>query len=653
MANAVTILGCDLLVAGGGPAGVACALAAARQGISVVLCQDRSVLGGNASSEVRMHIVGATGLKGGHPLETELREGGIIEELRLDLAVHNPQRSPAMMDLLLFDKCRCEPNLTLLLNTTVDGAEVRDGLVRAAFATRASTEDRFRIEARIFVDCTGDGRLGVEAGAPFRQGREARDEFGEVLAAKQADAKTLGSTILFQAKRHNRPMPFIAPSWVRKFRPEDFRLRPFGRGGSDLGLEYGYWWAEWGGCLDTIKDNERIRDELLAITLGIWNHIKNESDLDVAEWALEWIGFLPGKRESRRFLGQHVLSEQDVFTSRLFKDAIAYGGWPIDTHPPEGVDAPDLPPCEQNHLPYLYDIPLRACISIGPANLMFAGRNLSATHIAFASTRVMATCAIVGQGVGTAAVYALRAGLTPAAAAGSPEILKAIQQRLLRDDCYLVGVRNDDPDDLVRSAESITASSQQVGGGAELVRSGQTRAVHGKSLVRSARLGTNLWDEVLKEPETSAPASHVTCAPPDRAFPGRHRWMSAALPAWIEIRWGMPVLLQEIQLVFDTGQHRHLALSQADGYTATMQWGRPQTETVRDYRIEAWEGGEWRELEVVTGNYQRRRVHRQIKVVKTTALRIVVTATNGLDHARIMEVRAYGTAKTDTALTDQ
>jgi hypothetical protein len=635
-------LTCDLLVAGGGPAGVSCALAAARLGAQVILCQDRPVLGGNASSEIRMHIVGATGLRGGVALESELREGGLIEEIRLDLAVHNPQRSPSMMDLLLYDKCRREPNLRLLLNTCVDGAEVADGRVRAAWATRASTEDRFRIEAKIFVDCTGDGRLGVEAGAPFRHGREGKDEFGETLAQPQADRRTLGSTILFQARRHDRPMPFVAPPWVRTFRPEDFRLRPFGKPGSDLGLEYGYWWVEWGGCLDTIKDNERIRDELLAIVLGVWNHIKNESGRDAANWALEWFGFLPGKRESRRFIGRHVLTETDVFRSRAFLDAIAYGGWPIDTHPPEGVDAPELAPCEQHPLPWLYDIPLRSCVSAGLENLMFAGRNLSATHLAFASTRVMATCAAVGQGVGTAAALALREGVDPAQIVPDGPLMRAIQQRLLRDDCYLIGVRNEDPDDLVRSAAAVTASSAQPGAEAEQVRSGQTRAVHGRPGKKSARFDTNLWDEVLK---SGGGEEEAVSAPPDRARPGLHRWMSdpaQGLPAWLRIDWNRPVEVREVVLVFDTGQHRHLTLSQADGYTATMQWGRAQAETVRAYCVEVFAEGTWREVAREESNHQRRRMHRVEGGVRATALRIKVLATHGIDHARLFEVRAYG-----------
>ena len=648
-------LDADILVAGGGPAGFACALSAARLGARVILCQDRPVLGGNASSEVRMHIVGATGLRDGIPLRVENREGGIIEELRLDLACRNPQRSASMLDLLLYEKCRAEPNLTLLLNTTVVGAElsVDRSRIERAIAERQSTEDQFVITAKTFVDCTGDSRLAAEAGAAFRHGREGQAEFGESLATPTADGKTLGSTLLFQARKHDRPMPFTAPPWARKFTRDDFKFRPFGKPGSDLGLEYGYWWLEWGGGLDTIKDNERIRDELLAILLGVWNYIKNESELDASHWALEWFGFLPGKRESRRCVGQYVLTEQDLLLSRAFPDAIAFGGWPIDTHPPGGVDAPDEAPCDQHHLPYLYSIPLRACVAAGVRNLMFAGRNISATHIAFASTRVMATCAVVGQGVGTAAALALREAVDPAAASARPELMSRIQQRLLRDDCYLVGVCNAEVDDLARNA-TVSASSEQPGGRAAQVLSGQTRAVHGpwdEASIRAAlaspvapKFGANLWDEVLRKVERGGGPADLTIGPPDRCFPGTHRWMSepaAGFPAWIELRWPAPVRLSEIILVFDTGMHRHLTQSQADGYTQRMVWGRPQPETVRDYAVEVHTSGAWRVVARETGNYQRRRSHRFAAIEGIDAVRLRVEATNGLDHARVFEIRAY------------
>ncbi len=638
-------LRCELLVAGGGMSGLCCAIAAARLGVKVILVQDRPVLGGNASSEIRMHIVGATGLHAGLPLVLEPREGGLIEEIRLELAVRNPQRSPAVADLILYEFCRAEPNLTLLLNTTVVAARVEHGRITEVIAERPSTEDRFTLAAEMFADCTGDGRLAREAGVPFMRGREGRDAFGEKLAPARGDEKTLGSTILFQARKHDRAMPYVAPPWVRKFMAADFKLRPFGKSGSDLGLEYGYWWIEWGGGLDTLKDNERIRDELLAITLGVWNHIKNESGLDVANWALDWIGFVPGKRESRRFVGQYVLTETDLFASRPFADAIAFGGWPIDTHPPEGVDAPAEAPCTQHHLPWLYDIPLRCCVASSLRNLFFAGRNLSATHLAFASTRVMATCAAVGQGVGTAAALALRAKVEPAAIGGDARLLAAIQQRLLRDDAYLVGVRHADESDLAPSA-AVSASSEQSGGEARLVCSGQTRAVHGPAQTQPAAAGGNQWENVLEELETGRVRALHTSAPPERAFPGVHRWMSdpaAALPAWLELRWPAAVRVGEVQLIFDTGLHRFLTLSQADGYTRRMHWGEPQPETVRDYRIEAeTTAGAWTLLHAERGNYQRRRVHRLAAPVSLCALRIVVEATNGLDHARVCEVRVGG-----------
>ncbi len=636
---------CELLVAGGGMSGLCCAIAAARLGTKVILVQDRPVLGGNASSEIRMHIVGATGLHAGLPLELEPREGGLIEEIRLEFAVRNPQRSPAVADLILYELCRAEPNLTLLLNTTVVAARVEDERITEVIAERPSTEDRFTIGAGMFADCTGDGRLAVEAGVPFMRGREGRDAFGETLAPEHGDGKTLGSTILFQARKHDRPMPYVAPPWVRTFAASDFKLRPFGKSGSDLGLEYGYWWIEWGGCLDTLKDNERIRDELLAITLGVWNHIKNESGLDVAHWALDWIGFVPGKRESRRFVGQRVLTEGDLFASRAFPDAIAFGGWPIDTHPPEGVDAPAEAPCTQHHLPWLFDIPLRCCVASAVRNLFFAGRNLSATHLAFASTRVMATCAAVGQGVGTAAALAVRAKVEPAAIAADAALMRDIQQRLLRDDAYLVGVRHADANDLARRA-IVSASSEQPGGEARLVLSGQTRAVQGPAASPTAAATVNQWENVLQEIETGRVKALYTSAPPDRAFPGAHRWMSdpaAGLPAWLELRWATSVLVREVQLSFDTGLHRFLTLSQADGYTRRMHWGEPQPETVRDYRIEAEiRVGAWTTLHAERGNYQRRRVHWFATPVAAIALRLVVTATNGLDHVRVCEVRAYG-----------
>lgn len=620
------ILNSEILIAGGGMAGCCAALAAARCGAQVILCQDRSVLGGNASSEVRMHIVGANGTGGfdrGRELETEAREGAIIEELRLENCIRNPQRSASMFDLILYEKCQAEPNLTLMLNTCVTSVQLNGDRIESVTAERQSTEDCFTINADIFIDCTGDGRLAAEAGARFMEGREGRQQFHESLAPETADQHRLGSTILMQARRHDRPMPFMSPEWARKFDPAELKLRLYATPGEEEPThEYGYWWAEWGGVLDTIKENERIRDELLAIVMGIWDHVKNgpegtpagEDPFQAAHWALDWFGFLPGKRESRRFIGQHILTEHDLLSSRDFPDAIACGGWSLDLHPPEGIDAPGLEPCTQHPVPHLYNIPLSACVSVNRKNLMFAGRNISATHVAFSSTRVMATCAAIGQGVGTAAALAIQQQQEPTELSTNPESMSQIQQQLLKDDAYLVGIRNEDTTDGARSAR-ITASSEQAGFGAVNVISGQTRSVHGSA-----------------------------GAPEGRAFPGGHRWMSdpaAGLPATLLLEWETPMSVNVIQLIFDTGLHRHLTLSHHDGYTGKMLWGRPQPETVRDYQIEVHDGSGWQQVVNVTGNYQRRRVHHMESEIAVKQLRIVVTATNGEEQARVCEIRVY------------
>ncbi|HTN74882.1 MAG TPA: FAD-dependent oxidoreductase, partial [Pirellulaceae bacterium] len=253
----------DVLIAGGGPAGVCAALAAARHGAKVVLVQDRSRLGGNSSSEVKMHIVGANNHKG----RPGWREGGIIEELRLDDAVNNPQWSWEMWDLLLYDKLVSEPNITLLLDATVYAAEVKDGQIQRVMARCDKSEHLYRITAKTYADCTGDARLALEAGASMRWGHESREEFGESLAWEKPSRETLGSSLLFTGRDQGAPVKYSPPTWARKITKKQLNFRHVGS------WEYGYWWIEWGGALDTIRDNERIRFELLAIVTGVWDYI--------------------------------------------------------------------------------------------------------------------------------------------------------------------------------------------------------------------------------------------------------------------------------------------------------------------------------------------------------------------------------------------
>lgn len=583
----------DIAVVGGGMAGVCCAIAAARSGAQVVLVHDRPMLGGNSSSEIRMHICGAD--CSGARNDTDARETGILEELRLEDTVHNPQRSASMWDILLYDRVRTEPNITLLLNTCCHGVRMASpSRIAALLASNLLSETEYTISAKIFVDCSGDGRLGKEAGAQFRTGREGRNEFGETLAPPRPDNKRLGSTILFITRQHNHPMPFVPPQWITRF-PTCNHL-PYRHHNS---WEYGYWWVEFGGSLDTITDGDLIRDKLLAFALGVWDHIKNSGQHpQSANWALEWIGFLPGKRESRRFVGEYVLNQRDIERGELFEDGVAYGGWPIDLHPPEGILSKE-PPAQQIHVP-LYNIPLRCLYSRNVQNLLFAGRNISATHVAFGSTRVMGTCSVMGQAVGTAAALCVREGILPFEL--KPHIT-ALQQMLLKADAYIIGVTNSDKYDLARSAEVI-ASSETPEGKAINVINGVRRGVGDHS---------NRW---ISDPRKG-------------------------LPQWIELRFHEPVRIREVHLVFDTGLHRPLTLTHSDSYNARMIRGA-QPETVRDYDLQVIHGTSTKTVATVRGNYQRLRRHR-FAPHSATALKLVVHATNGDPSARLFEIRAYET----------
>jgi len=589
----------DFCVIGGGLSGVCAALSAARNGARVALVQDRSVLGGNASSEVKMHVVGADC----HGHRPGARETGLIEEFKLEDAYRNPQGTYSMWDLLFYEKVMENPNITLLLDSDCVGCttEEVDGrkVITSAHVVRQPSEEEFHIKARFFADCSGDGRLGAEAGADFRMGREAQADFGEDLARPEADHQTLGNSILFTAKKHATPQPFVRPHWVRTFTKDEFKHRGVG------GYEYGFWWAEWGGQFDTIKDYAKIRHELLRITLGIWDYVKNSGDHpDSANWVLDWVGAIPGKRESRRFLGDHVLTQHDIQSGRIFDDQVAYGGWWLDLHPPSGVDAVDEPPCIQIHIKDLYSIPLRSLYSRNIANLFFAGRNISATHVAFASTRVMATCSVMGQAIGTAAAVLLTKGGTPLIReSADADTLHLIQQTLLKDDVFLLDIKNEDPLDLARAAV-CSASSEGTGTPASAVTTGINRRI-------SSDWGT--W-----------------------AVEGENCWQSEGPLGDLTLRWDQPQTLSELHLTFCSGLQRELSLSPS-AWVMEHSVRAAQPEIVKDYDV--YLDGQL--IQEVRGNYLRKRIHRFEQAVTGRELTVKALATHGGPTTRVFEVRAY------------
>lgn len=450
-------LACDLVVVGGGLAGTCCAVTAARAGLQVVLVQDRPVLGGNASSEVRLWILGATSHLGNN--NRWAREGGVIDEILVENLYRNPEGNPLILDSILLELVAAEPNLTLLLNTAVYELEKSDPeTIRSVRAFCAQNATRYDLSAPLFCDASGDGIVGFLAGAAFRMGAESRSEFGEALAPPQASPAVLGHSLYFYSKDVGRPVRFVAPRFALRDITRIPRYRDFRAGDSGCRL----WWLEWGGNLDTVHDTETIKWELWKVAYGVWDYIKNSGQFpEAATLTLEWVGTIPGKRESRRFEGDYVLTQQDLIEQRPQADAVSYGGWAIDLHPPDGVFSA-RPGCQQWHAKGLFEIPYRCLYSRNLTNLFLAGRLISTSHVAFGSTRVMATCAHSAQAVALAAGLCRQLGLPPRAL-GQPPHLATLQQRLLRSGQYIPRVARVEPDDLARTAVLTASSELQLG----------------------------------------------------------------------------------------------------------------------------------------------------------------------------------------------
>ncbi len=443
----------DVVVVGGGLAGTVAAVAAARLGSRVALITNRPVLGGNSSSEIRVWVVGATA----HGTQRFARETGIMGELFLENQYRNPQGNAIYWDQVVLDLVRAEPNVSLHLSTdvrTVTMAADEPGRIASVTGWTMGSEIETVFTAPVFLDCTGDGLVGALAGAEHRIGREGRAEHGEPWAPEQPDDELLGSSIFFSTHDTGKPERFVPPSIALDLATTPILANRSIRTG-DRGCAY--WWIEWGGELDTVTDNERIRDELWSVVYGIWDHIKNSGQFDAERLTLDWVGAIPGKREYRRFVGDHTLTQQDLLEQRSFPDAVAFGGWSIDLHPVQGVYA-ESAGAQQRYTNGTYQIPFRSLYSRNVLNLLMAGRDISASHVAFGSTRVMATCATQGQAVGTAAHLAVRHGLTPRQLGSTHTRL--LQQTLLRQDAPLIGVRVDDEADLARRA-TVTASSER------------------------------------------------------------------------------------------------------------------------------------------------------------------------------------------------
>lgn len=612
----------DVVVVGGGMSGLCAAIASARHGANTALVQDRSVYGGNASSETRMHISGASC----HWGKKNAAETGILMELQLDNKRINDSYNYSIWDGVLWAKAQGTENLDCYMNTTMDKVIAKEGEILAVECYQMTTEIRYAFTADVYIDATGNGTLGYFAGCEYRIGREASTEFHEADAPEVPDGETMGNTIYFCARDTGKPVKFIKPDWAYSFDESFFKHRYHGdivvyHDADDVvvlkpdedyedhadqlvekyDVQSGYWWIELGGDWDDIiKSSEEIRWELYKTIYGVWDHIKNGGDHGAENYELIWVGNVSGMRESRRLVGEYILTEDDIYGNRIFEDAVAYGGWPMDEHTAGGFAAKGEIPSKVRSFPGLYTIPYGCYVAKGIKNLMMAGRNISATKLAMGSTRVMATCAVGGQAAGAAAAMASTKGCTPAEF--GKQYIKELQQALLKDDCYIPGYRNEDEKDMARNAV-VTATSHRPGCEAEKVINGVARNVED---------ALNLWRSagISAEGETLS----------------------------LKLQESAPV--SQIRLTFDPDLSEERCISVSKAFLDKEPIGVAK-ELVKDYTVTALKDGTAVWSKAIIGNYQRQNIIDLDAAVEADTISIHITATNGDEDARVFEVRVY------------
>ncbi len=610
----------DVVVVGGGMAGVCAAISSARHGAKTALVHARPVLGGNASSEIRIHISGADqSLK-----QADYAEGGLLYELMLENKSRNENYSYSIWDMILFEAAYNEKNLTVYYNTCMYDCQTKQDSIIGILCVQETTEMRYRFTAPLFIDCTGNGTLGYYAGAVYRQGSEAKSEFQEPHAPDKANNERMGNTILMKAVDMGHPVSFTPPSFAKHLTeeqlakrihcvemrdhidvsespdPEEYRRTSMT---SSACIDYGYWWLElMGDGDDIIPDYEKIRDDLMAYAYGIWDHIKNNTENvhhhGAENYQLEWVGALPGMRESRRLEGDYILTENDILDHRIFDDAVAYGGWCVDLHAANGLLDFDKLPSDCNFYTGVYTIPYRSYYSKNIKNLMMAGRNISTSKLALASTRIIGCCAVGGQAVGTAAALCTKYSCTPRELA---PYIKELQQLILKDDGFLPGYANEDPLDLARTA-SFIATSFKEGGLPQKVVNGISR-----------RLGDE-WNG----------------------------WVSNGISAKGEsliMAFDKVESLRELRLTFHSDFNYPIRVTMSPNRQIQQRKGVP-AELVKNYDIVLKKGDREVKRVEIRNNHQRLNV---IQFEKTVCdqVEIQCLTTNGAKDITIFEVRAY------------
>lgn len=612
----------DVVIVGGGMSGICAAIASARHGAKTAIIQDRSVYGGNASSETRMHISGASC----HWGKKNAAETGILMELQLDNKYLNDNFNYSIWDGVLWSNVKNCENLDSYMNTTMDVVDSDGKEIKSIQCYQMNTETRYEFTADIYIDATGNGTLGYFAGAEYYIGREEAAKYGEKDAPEVPDGETMGNTIYFCARDTGKPVKFVKPSWAYTFDESFFKHRYHGdivvyHDADDVvvlkpdedyedhadqlvekyDVESGYWWIELGGDWDDIiKQAEDIRYELYKCVYGVWDHIKNGGDHGAENYELIWVGNVAGTRESRRLMGNYVLTENDILSNNEREDGVAYGGWPMDEHVAGGFNAKGSIPSKVRSFDGLYNIPYGCYCSKTIGNMMIIGRIISASKLAMGSTRVMATCAVGGQAVGTAAAMAVQRGCNPTEF--GKKYIQELRQELLKDDCYILGCKNEDGKDMARKA-LVSATSEKPGHEAAKVINGVSRNV-GDTINQWCSDGIREGGEVLT------------------------------------LKLEEAALVKQIRLTFDPNLSEERCISVSRAFIDKEPVGVDK-ELVKDYTVSVVSEGKIVWHQKIENNYQRLNILDLPEAVKGDEVRICVEATNGDPDVRIFEVRVY------------
>ena len=392
----------DFVVVGGGVAGTAAALTAARQGLKVALIQDRPVLAGNNRSKVRVHLGGRINL------DPYPKLGDVVNEIA-PLRGGNAQPGDYYEDEKKLEMVNAENNISLFLNFRAFKVEKEGTTIRTVFAKHIETAEELSFSAPLFADCTGDGTIGYLAGADFAMGRESKAEFNEATAPEEADKMTMGSSVQCYSKEGDKCTDFPEFNYGIDFNETNAQK-----------VTMGEWTWETGMNFDQISDFERVRDYGMLVVYSNWSYLKNKSSFkeEYKNKYLDWVAYIAGKRESRRLIGDMVLTEQDITDFVIYPDASAPTSWTIDLHYPDPKNTKHFPGAEFKSIAvhktiHPYPIPYRCFYSRNVDNLFMAGRNISVTHVALGTVRVMRTTGMMGEVVGMAATVAAKNKTNP------------------------------------------------------------------------------------------------------------------------------------------------------------------------------------------------------------------------------------------------